>query len=160
MSQKMAELFPHSIYALNYMIHPAVAVTEVQFKTELGNAIRVLKGLPVPTHDIGLSQALFGRLACYNPCRPDGAKWIARGIIDYDPQRCGNMSAATEALTVGPYSAISFLVFDAQVQSDIPVGTMVRFNKQTRVVPSWKWDEKAQRYADEVKHSAVNVAPA
>ncbi len=149
----MAELLPRSIHASDGALRPAVAVTEEAFKIDLGGAIRVLRAFPLTAHDIPQSQTLFGRVACYDTRRPNGANWIARGVMDYDPHRCESVSAASDASHVGPLRTITFFVHDENMQSHIPPGTVVRFYVRKKSRPS-------HRCAHVVVLSAVNVAPA
>ena len=81
-------------------------------------------------------------------------------MIDYPPAHCDTLADATVALTMESTLTIMFNVYDKQTETEVPKGSIVRFNKKKRVVQTWTWDEDAGRYLDEIKYSAINVAVA
>ncbi len=145
MSDKMKELLPRSMFVSSGAMCPTAAVTERLFLAELEHAILRLTCSPVTNVHTREEETLFGRIACYNNIRPDGAKWAVRRVIDYDPLRCDSVGAASDVPNLEPLRTFTFLVHDEKVPSDTPPGAVVRFNMHAQSRPSHARGEPRQR---------------
>ena len=81
-------------------------------------------------------------------------------MIDYSPCECHSLESAQAALSTAPSESITFLVYDKKVLSEIPKGSMVRFNIESKNTQTWNWDEASRKYEEEVYFSATNVSVA
>ena len=160
-AEKIATLLPLSTRVTGYTLTSAESVKEVGFQNELRKATLELQGCPWRVDDFSETQTLYGRLGCYNPSRPQGAKWLCKGIIDYCMTECHSLEAATQAVR-GPCDFITFLVYDQKMLTEVPKGSMTRFNIQKRTVRTWEWNEELHDWDEKEKicYSATNVAVA
>ena len=156
-SDKVSNLFPTSIHVVGYSIAASEHPLDVFFSRELYNAIRSLKGLPLAGHQHDDQQTLYGRVSCYNPDRPKNAQWLYRGVIDCHPTDSHLLSSVVGTCTSETAHTVVFFVYNKETMNDMPLGTVVRFNKKRS--EQWVWDWASNESVKVVKISAINVAP-